>query len=763
MLGLGLALTKVMSILNGIIRKGLKMWLPFENSEILGENLTEGYDFDSGWTPIATIIDNANTFTTSADDGIYSNHYVENGVTYTVTIEGTTDAVGFQFKNASGSEVYYSNAATGAFSSTFTFVSTAGSIYLRNTSVGTTTITTLKIKEVTQIAPDKSSNSNNATLYTGKALSFDGVNDYVDFGSDINSSGTVWTTAIWIGDYTAGSYDWIYGDTTQQSIGLSYGSVQNTVFYRDLYTTFVEFSCDAFKSDFTDAKRLVFTSDGTDISLYIDGEFIDSITPTSTVLKLSRLMAGYDTTSYMVAATVSDFQLYDTAWTQADVTFDYNNPQHLVTDRAASTIALSNLKGYWHLSEGDGSIVYDSSGEGNDGTAYDGENDAIPGDHNNDGTNFGATWEDQQATIPQLGLMDWSKGSNLFDYSEDFSQWSKQSGTTATYNTTETLSPDGTNNATKLVSDGTTGIFNTWNSVSGVVSRFVYLKSVVGNVSVLLKDSSSVTTTASVTEQWQRFYLIGDKGTSTQGLFIDDIPATGIYIWGAQLEEGSSTTASAYRRTNGTAVTDATLIADPNDPSKDILGNSVRLREHSLNLDGSGYAEVPDADNLDFGTGDFSIEAWAKFKYENTDSVINVIIGLGGLYGSITSASLVTDSDQFKFHIGGTSVSSSSTLAVSQWYHIVGTRTGTTMRLYIDTEIEGGTSTTSSQTVTNSEVKYIGKDSSSDRPYQDLIDDVRIYNRALSSDEVAKNYKAGLNKHKTGSSFSDDFSSDYGF
>jgi len=57
----------------------------------------------------------------------------------------------------------------------------------------------------------------------------------------------------------------------------------------------------------------------------------------------------------------------------------------------------------------------------------------------------------------------------------------------------------------------------------------------------------------------------------------------------------------------------------------------------------------------------------------------------------------------------------------------------------------------------------IGADTNSARNYADLVDDVRIYDRALSSDEVEQNHKAGLNKHKASSSFSDDFSSDYGF
>ena len=57
------------------------------------------------------------------------------------------------------------------------------------------------------------------------------------------------------------------------------------------------------------------------------------------------------------------------------------------------------------MSEGDGKLAYDSSGEYNNGAI------------------IGADYVDAQARIPQLGMMNWSKGSNLFPYSEDFTEW----------------------------------------------------------------------------------------------------------------------------------------------------------------------------------------------------------------------------------------------------------------------------------------------------------------------------------------------------
>jgi len=834
-------------------------------------------------------------------------------VSYTVdSSSGLSGGSDFLYHNGASYQVIpYSNGTH-----TFTFTTSGEYLQFKLIPVDSNIVfSNISVKEVTQAFAEP----NSAKLFTGKALSFDGVNDYVDFGSDVNSDGTVWTTAIWIGDYTRGNYDWLCGGETKKNIGLNKGSsLTGNVFYRSSDGTYNEFSCEVFKSDFTNAKRLVFTSDGTDISLYIDGEFIDSVTPTTTYLKLSRLMAGYsDATQYLVAATVSDFQLYDVAWTQDDVTFDYNNPQHLVTDNSelrygseevdngdfelgdngdwdfvgaswsiengkasyngvsnghsiyqdvsleigrtykvtldildnsgkfrvsvdggtasyvnytsgdgtytfeftassdifyirasmgygSDTISvdnisvkeivsptLNNLKGYWHLSEGDGSIVYDSSGEGNDGTSYDGNAD----DHDGDGTIIGATWEDQQATIPQLGLMDWSKGSNLIEYSEKMSEY--DSGVTVVDNST--TNPNGVTNASKITKSGASAndridITNT-TLVNGDVyniSAFIKNDDVNGKTTLGVRIASGTlfrqgyewdgstlslsSTFASGTRTnvlledigngwWKIGYSFTSDGTNSD-IEIDldrtyQSDTTSLFLWGIQLNEGSS--ATAYRRTNGTAVTDATLIADPNNPSDDILGNSVRLREHSLNLDGSGYAEVADADNLDFGTGDFTLEAWSKGKYVSRGSSINAIFSLGGQVSASDSAALVTSQDnKFGFYCGASAIFANDAYTEGSWDYIAATRTSGVMKIYIDAVLQtsqGNNSNSISTTLS----KMIGADTNSARNYADLVDDVRIYDRALSSDEVEQNHKAGLNKHKASSSFSDDFSSDYGF
>lgn len=80
----------------------------------------------------------------------------------------------------------------------------------------------------------------------------------------------------------------------------------------------------------------------------------------------------------------------------------------------------------------------------------------------------------------------------------------------------------------------------------------------------------------------------------------------------------------------------------------------------------------------------------------------------------------------------------SSSFSAGVWHHLIGTYDGSVIRIYVD-GVAG--SSTALSGVTLDTVGQVGLSSSSGSVFSGQIDDVRIYNRALSSDEITNLYQ----------------------
>ena len=564
---------------------------------------------------------------------------------------------------------------------------------------------------------DSSGNSNNATLYTGKALSFDGVNDYVDLGSQSMPNTSAATFAFWCNPTLTSST----GDRAVIRYGKSnvwFHDNNEMQIYPDIAGSPAQFT--SLSDPSGKYQRFVVTISGTTTKLYIDGTLIGSATTPAISTTASASYIGQFNSDRFLPAKLSDVQLYNATWTQADVTFDYENPQHLVTDRAASTIALSNLKGYWHLSEGAGSFAYNSA------VALGSElvtNGSFASDS------------------------DWTRGTG---WTIDTVNGKAKVDNGTTTELTQSSFPV-TNGKTYFVS------FQISDYVSGSFQPQFGGSQVIASVSA--NGVYSYTVTSSVTNSILYLYGVGDCEFSIDYISIKEVSVGTIN--GATWSPRQATIPQLglmdwSKPTIGSDV--VTLVADPEDPSKDIRGNDVRLREHSFNLDGSGYAMVAD-DNSINPTDAITVECWIYWTDAVTDKgIVAKWISSGGkdymLYKQLST--------KFAFYIGSTPLTCTTALS-NGWNHIAGTYDKTNIKVYLNGDSDGTQAHTSAITNTT-QVLDIGRyENSVAKSYSERIDDVRIYNRALSPDEIEQNYKAGLNQHKTGSSFSDDFSSDYGF
>ena len=86
---------------------------------------------------------------------------------------------------------------------------------------------------------------------------------------------------------------------------------------------------------------------------------------------------------------------------------------------------------------------------------------------------------------------------------------------------------------------------------------------------------------------------------------------------------------------------------------------------------------------------------------------------------------------------------SASAVNDNRWHYVVGVRNGSIAKLYIDGKLEDSTQLSGTPDMSAAYNLTIGSDWNGYFPYNGSIDDVRIYNRALSATEVQQLYNMG--------------------
>ncbi len=80
----------------------------------------------------------------------------------------------------------------------------------------------------------------------------------------------------------------------------------------------------------------------------------------------------------------------------------------------------------------------------------------------------------------------------------------------------------------------------------------------------------------------------------------------------------------------------------------------------------------------------------------------------------------------------------------NQWHYLVGVRRGDQAFLYVDGRLEGTLASGAGVSFANAQDLFIGQDPNNYFQYNGLVDEVRIYTRALSADEARGLYERGL-------------------
>jgi hypothetical protein len=162
----------------------------------------------------------------------------------------------------------------------------------------------------------------------------------------------------------------------------------------------------------------------------------------------------------------------------------------------------------------------------------------------------------------------------------------------------------------------------------------------------------------------------------------------------------------------------------------------------ALNFNGSNsYISIINRDSLPTGSGaPWTISLWAKSNVSSGTNLMAFSYGAGS--NNTTPHVAVTAAGKWRISTWGNDVDVAAPLvAAGKWTHVVGTFDGTNLRVYINGALSAGpTAITSAPVTTNAS---IGANPTGGNLWNGAIDEVRVYNRALSSNEVTTLYGAG--------------------
>jgi hypothetical protein len=158
----------------------------------------------------------------------------------------------------------------------------------------------------------------------------------------------------------------------------------------------------------------------------------------------------------------------------------------------------------------------------------------------------------------------------------------------------------------------------------------------------------------------------------------------------------------------------------------------------ALELDGATWGEVADSDSLDL-TGAMTIEAWVKMygggegtqsAVEKGSAWIDGEYNLAALYSNGTILQMKDLPEECNDDNVGSSIQDNN------WHFLVGMWDGGTIKLYIDGKLDKEMACAGTLLI-NNEPLFIGARGGTQRFLIGALDEIKIYNYALSEAEIA--------------------------
>ncbi len=526
------------------------------------------------------------------------------------------------------------------------------------------------------------------------------------------------------------------------------------------------------------------------LNIYVDGKIEGTLSsPSAPVNSTSAFWVGTRNSSYYFPGLIDEARVYNRALSSNEVSQLYNFAPGPV--------------GYWNFEEGTGGTVNDTSGQANTGTwngtgsphwksgkygkagNFNGSDDFVAvGDPSSEILDFGTTTD--------FTLSAWVKIPSAEDGDYILAKYSE--GATAGYamqvqsNHLRAFIRDGNGSGTAeiVLLEGSTNIVdNQWHYVSATFDRD-------GNLSILVDGKSDATPTsiATVTDTTSNSISldIGRRASVTLDNSyitgqIDDVKIYN-YARSAKQINADMTAGAGSAQIRSVSVNnpvgywdfdegvDNTCSGGTNDICNSGSGGSALDGANSgfaspatstsgwtqsgkfgkaLLFDGSNdYIETNAGVVMTpIGTGDFSWFTWAYINASGRDDILIWKSSDGsddiGLYidtNQKLNAYLKIDSS------GGSTAISSKNTPVGSWVHLGMVRKSGTVSLYINGVQDGSGSSSVNFSNHNTNRLWIGSNHTnfvplSDYDHNGTIDEVKIYNYALTADEVKTDYNHG--------------------
>jgi len=154
------------------------------------------------------------------------------------------------------------------------------------------------------------------------------------------------------------------------------------------------------------------------------------------------------------------------------------------------------------------------------------------------------------------------------------------------------------------------------------------------------------------------------------------------------------------------------------------------VRGSGFFLDGTDYVQVPDSPSLDFTAG-LTIDAW-----------VNTATGFGRIFDKITRFAQdgflmdVIDGGRLRMQVGTMALDAPAPLTPNTFVHVAGTFDGARLALFVNGQLQAETPSSQGPVPTNALPLRLGADSGGNSIFDGVIDEPRIFDRALTDAEV---------------------------